>query len=142
MSRSKHKSNGDVAGTAKKHQAITMETKVKITEKVERGEKMVDVTHSYNVNRSTIGTILKNKHKIMEHLKSAVPMMSTIILKKRGKVMEEMEKLLSVWRQDQYHRQVLLSLMLIQEKVKSLYEDLKKKLGEESEGASFNASHG
>ena len=32
--------------------------------------------------------------------------------------------------------------MLIQEKAKSLYVDLKKKHGEESEGASFNASHG
>ena len=32
--------------------------------------------------------------------------------------------------------------MLIQEKAKSFYEDLKKKHGEESEGASFNASHG
>ena len=75
----------------------------------------------------------------MEHVKSAVPMMSTIISKKRGKVMEEMEKLLSVWMQDQ--RRVPLSLTLIQEKAKSLYEDLKKKHSEESEGASFNASH-
>ena len=32
--------------------------------------------------------------------------------------------------------------MLIQEKAKSLYEDLKKKHGEESESTSFNASHG
>lgn len=32
--------------------------------------------------------------------------------------------------------------MLIQEKAKSLYEDLKKKCGKESEGTSFNASHG
>ena len=31
--------------------------------------------------------------------------------------------------------------MLIQEKAKSLFEDLKKH-GKESEGASFNASHG
>ena len=37
----------------------------------------------------------------MEHVKSAVPMMSTTISKKRVKVMEEMEKLLSVWMQDQ-----------------------------------------
>ncbi|XP_021573038.1 tigger transposable element-derived protein 1 [Carlito syrichta] len=140
MSRSKRKSD-DVAGTAKKRQAITMETKVKIIERVERGEKMVDVARSYNMNRSTICTILKNKDKIMEHMKSAVPM-STIISKKRGKVMEEMEKLLSVWMQDQHQRRVPLSLMLIQEKAKSLYEDLKKKHGEESEGASFNASHG
>ena len=32
--------------------------------------------------------------------------------------------------------------MLIPEKAKSLYEDLRKKHGEESEGTSFNASHG
>ena len=31
--------------------------------------------------------------------------------------------------------------MLIQEKAKSLYEDPKRKHDEESEGASFNASH-
>ena len=42
MSGSKQKSSSDVAGTAKKCQAITMETKVKIIERVERGKKMVD----------------------------------------------------------------------------------------------------
>ncbi|XP_066879268.1 putative CENPB DNA-binding domain-containing protein 1 [Kogia breviceps] len=141
MSGSKHKSRGDVAGTAKKCQVITMETKVKVTERVERGEKMVDVAHSYNMNHSTIGTILKNKDKIMERVKSAVPIMSTIMLK-HGKEMEKKEKLLSMWMQDQHQHRVLLSLMLIQEKDKSLYEDLKKKHGEKSEGAYFNASHG
>ena len=82
------------------------------------------------MNRSTIGTIPKNKDKIMEHAKSAVPMMLIIISKKLGKVMEEMDKLLSVWMQDQHQHQVPLSL--IQEKAKSLYEDSKKKHGEES----------
>ena len=103
---------------------------------------MVDVAHSYNMNGSTISTILKNKDKIMEHVKSALQMMLTIRAKKHGKVMEEMEKLLSVWMQDQHQHLVLLSLMLIQEKAKSLYEDLKKIHGEESEVAYFNASHG
>ena len=55
---------------------------------------MVDIAHSYNMNHSTIGMILKNKDKVMEHVKSAVPMMLTIMLKNRGEVMEEMEKLL------------------------------------------------
>ena len=103
---------------------------------------MLDVARSYNMNRSTIGTILTNKDKITEHVKSTVPMMSTIISKKCGKVMEEMEKLLGVWMQDQHQCQVPLSLMLIQEKTKILYEVLKKKYHEKSEGASFNASHG
>ena len=96
MSGSKHKSSGDVAGTAKKHQAITMETKVKIIKRVELGKKMVDITRSHNMYCSTIGMILKNKDKIIEHVTSAVPMMLTIISKKHGKSMEEMEKLLSI----------------------------------------------
>ena len=58
--------------------------------------------HSYNVNRSTIGTMLKNKDKIMEHVKSAVPMMLTIISKKQSKVIKEVKKLLSVWMQAQH----------------------------------------
>ena len=41
ISKSKHKSSGDIAVTAKKHQVITMETKRKIIERVEQGEKMV-----------------------------------------------------------------------------------------------------
>ena len=41
----------------------------------------------------------------------------------KKKVMEEMEKLLSVWMQHQHQRRVPLSLTLIQEKAKSLYED-------------------
>ena len=40
MSRSKCKSSGEVTGTAKKHQEIMMETKVKIIERAERGKKM------------------------------------------------------------------------------------------------------
>ena len=61
MSRSKCESSGDVAGTAKKCQVMAMETKVKITEIVESGKKMVDIAHSYNMNCSTISMILKNK---------------------------------------------------------------------------------
>ena len=39
MSGSKRKSSGDVAGTAKKRQAITIETKVKTTERMEQQEE-------------------------------------------------------------------------------------------------------
>ena len=40
---------------------------------------MIVVACSYNMNQSTTGKILKNKDTIMEHVKSAVPMMFTII---------------------------------------------------------------
>ena len=57
---------------------------------------MVDITCSCNMNHSSLGPILKNMEKIMEHVKSAVLVILTIILKKHGKAMEEIEKLLSV----------------------------------------------
>ena len=47
MSGSKDKSSDDVAGTAKKCQAI-METKQKLIEREEQGEKMVDVTFFFS----------------------------------------------------------------------------------------------
>ena len=69
-----------------------MESKVKIIERVERGKKMVDIAPSCNMHRSIIDI-----DKIMEHVKSAVPMMLAIIAKKPGNMME---KLLSVRMQD------------------------------------------
>ena len=39
----------------------------------------------------TIGMILKNKDKIMEHMKSSGPMSLTVVKEKCGKMMEEME---------------------------------------------------
>ena len=66
-----------------------METKVKTIERVEQGKKMVDVTHSCNINCSTMNIILKNKDKVTEHVKSNLPMMCTIISKKHGKVIDK-----------------------------------------------------
>ena len=91
------------------------------------------------MNHSTIGTVLKNKDNIMEHVKSAMSIILTIIWKQHGKVMEEMERLLSVWMQDQHLVPIYL---MFQEKAKRLYKDLKKRHSEESEGAPFNVSCG
>lgn len=88
------KSCGDVVGTARKRKAVTMEIKVKTIEILDQSDKMVNITHSYNVNGST--TILKNKNKITEPVKSAVPVKSTTISTKCGKVTEEMEGILTI----------------------------------------------
>ncbi|XP_066450519.1 tigger transposable element-derived protein 1-like [Eleutherodactylus coqui] len=104
---------------------------------------MSNVARSYQMNRSTIGTILKNKDRIMEHVRSSVPRHSTIISKKRGKVIEELLNLLSIWMEDCHQKRKPLSLMLIQEKaLKGLFEDVKTKYGEEAADVTFTASHG
>lgn len=91
MSGGKCKSSGDVAGTVKKRQAIMMERKVKVIERVDRGKKMLDIAHSYNMNHSITGTNLKTKDKILEHVKSAVLTMLT-------KYRRSMEKWWRRWR--------------------------------------------
>ncbi|KFD47790.1 hypothetical protein M513_11340 [Trichuris suis] len=47
-----------------------------------------------------------------------------------------------MWIEDHQQRRIPLSLLLIQEKVKSLFRDLRKKRGETAEQGSFNASRG
>ena len=111
-----------------------------IIKKHDGGEKMVNVARTFMMNRSTVGTIYKSKDRIMEHVKSAVPMQSTIISKKRGKLIEETEELLSLWMKHQWQRRVRLSLTLIQEKAKSLFEDLKAKAGEGADKENFAAA--
>ena len=130
------------SGNVKKRQAISFEMKVAIIKKLDAGEKMVNVARAYNMNRSTIGTIYKQKDHIMEHVKSAMVMQSTIISSKRGKLLEEMEKLLSIWLEHQRQQRVPLSLTLIQEKARSIFEDLKAKAGEIAAEERFTASHG
>jgi transposase-like protein len=138
----KRKSGEIVESASKKRRTITMETKVEIIKRSEKGEKMVDIARTCGMSPSTIGTIVRDKDRIMQHVKSSVPMQSTIISKKRGIVIEEMEKLLSVWIEDQHQRRMPLSFMLIQEKALSLFKDLKAKHGESVAGDTFNASHG
>ena len=67
---------------------------------------MADTALSENMIHSTTGRILKNKFKIMEHVKSTVSMMWTIRLKKHGKVMEKVGKLLSMHMKGQHQHQV------------------------------------
>ena len=102
---------------------------------------MVNVARTFSVNHSTVdSTIYKSNDHIMEHVKGAVPMPSTIISKKGEKLIGETEKLLRM--EHQWQRRVRLRLTLIQEKAKSLFEDLKTKAGENAEEQAFASSHG
>ncbi|XP_067945124.1 tigger transposable element-derived protein 1-like [Watersipora subatra] len=130
------------SGSAKKRQAISFETKVSIIKKLDAGKKMVSIAWAYNLNRLTVGTIYKQKDHIMEHVKGAVPMQSTIISKKRWKIIEEIEQLLTIWFEDQQRWRSPLSLLLIQEKAKSIFEDVKAKPRESAAEETFSASCG
>jgi hypothetical protein len=94
------------------------------------------------MNESTVRTIMKDKVRIMQQVKSSVPMQTMIISKKRVILIEEMGKLLLIWIEDLQQQRMPISLMLIQEKTLCLSEDLKRKHRERDDGHTFIASHG
>ncbi|XP_042230822.1 tigger transposable element-derived protein 1-like [Homarus americanus] len=138
----KRKSDASGAGVSKKSRTITLKTNVDIIKRCERGEKMINIANALGMNRLTVGTILKDKEHIMQHVKGSVLMHFTIISKKRGSVIAEMEKLLSVWLEDQHQYHMPISLNLIQRKALSLFLNIKAKHGESVAEETFTAGHG
>lgn len=63
-------------------------------------------------------------------------------MRSRSLVMENMERLLSVWTEDQNQCDMPIRVVLIQEKALSLFEDFKHEQGEGTESETLRASHG
>ena len=89
---------------------------------------------------STINTIVKDRKLIKEATKGSTELGVMIISKKRQGPIAEMEKHLLRWMEDMLQKKTPLSLLIIQEKAISLYNDVKEKMGIQ-EGC-FTASHG
>lgn len=61
-------------GNAKKYKAMTIGKK--ISQRVDQDKTVICVTRSYTMNCANMDTILTNKDKLMDHVKSAMPMKS------------------------------------------------------------------
>uniref|UniRef100_A0A0L8IC39 HTH psq-type domain-containing protein n=1 Tax=Octopus bimaculoides TaxID=37653 RepID=A0A0L8IC39_OCTBM len=106
--------------TAKRH-AILLEDKLAMIKRHEKGEKVVAIARSLGMSRTTVSTIVHNKDKILALLKyEASGMKNTVINKKRGKIFEEMESLLSLWIVRLNCQRATNSQNIIQEKAMSL----------------------
>ena len=107
--------------SAKKRKAITMEIKVDIVKRSERGESTTNIGRALDLSRSIVATIIKDKERILSHVKGSAPMQSTVITKQRSGLLIETERLLNLWLEDQNQRRIPVSLMVIQEKAKWLF---------------------
>lgn len=138
----KRAADASASGASKKRKAITMEVKIDIIKRSEKGETPSNIGKALCLSRSTVGTIIKDKARILDHVKGSAPMKATVITKQRSGLIIEMERLLLLWLEDQNQRRMPVSLMLIQEKAKSLFEKLKAEKGPESQSEEFAASRG
>ena len=69
---------------AKKRKTIMLQEKVDIIKRHEKGEKASAIGHALGMSRTTVATILKDKDRILAHVKGATPMNSTVITKQRS----------------------------------------------------------
>lgn len=137
--------NCEIDSMAKKkrrtHKLHTIETKMDIIKRSKNGESYASIGRSYDINRSTICSILKNKDKIKEYVENCGNMSSKIVSKRHGIVMDEMEKSLSYWISDQNQKNVPMCTSMIQERALSLHKDWKARLKDDSNTV-FHASNG
>ena len=136
------KASSSDSGIGKKRQAIPFETKIAIIKRADDGDKKADIAREYKLSRSTVSTICQQKDRILNHVKGSVLMKSTIISKRRGKVMEKMEQRLSIWLEKRQRRSKPVTLARIQKKALSIFKKVKAKAGEGDAEITFSASHG
>ncbi|XP_041053574.1 tigger transposable element-derived protein 1-like [Carcharodon carcharias] len=143
MSQKRPASDGSESAAAKKtRKTITLAMKLEVLKRLEAGERAVDIGRALGLPPTTVRTIRGNAEKIKQSARSVTPLSAGRVSRTRSSIMENMERLLAVWIEDQNQRQVPLSLMVIQAKAKSLYDDLQNEQGESSQSESFNASRG
>ncbi|XP_029980169.1 tigger transposable element-derived protein 1-like [Sphaeramia orbicularis] len=119
-----------------------METKLDIIKRSEKGETPMNIGKALGFSWSTVATNIKDKARILDHVKGSAPMKATVITKQHSSILIEMEKLLTIWIEDQNQRRLSISLMLIQEKAWRIFQTLKEQKGKDAEKEEFTASKG
>ncbi|XP_057569614.1 tigger transposable element-derived protein 1-like [Hippopotamus amphibius kiboko] len=131
-----------IPSAKRERKAITLDVKLEVLRRFEVGEKLSQIAKALGLAVSTVATIRDNKEKITASSQIATPLRASRLTRHRSAVMETMERLLRVWLEDQSQRNVPLSVTIIQEKAKSLFDDLQRERGESSQTEKFSASKG
>lgn len=135
--------NAAVISSAKRERkAITLDVKLEVLRRFEVGEKLSQIAKALGLAVSTVATIRDNKEKIKASSQIATPLRASRLTRHRSAAMETMERLLHVWLEDQSQRNMPLSVTIIQEKAKSLFDDLQREQGKSSQKEKFSASKG
>jgi hypothetical protein len=69
--------------------------------RIDNGEGHGEIACSLGLSCTTLSTIVKNRDKIMEYMKSAGSFHSVMVNPKLGVLIEEMERFLKIWLDDQ-----------------------------------------
>lgn len=120
--------------------SISLETKMQVIRRLDSGERQSQISAALNLATSTIRTILKNKEKILSSATATTSSSATRITRSRNNIIEEMEKRLSIWIDDEIERNMPLSQSIIMEKARRIFNYIQVEASDISE--TFVASRG
>lgn len=104
----KRKSTSQAEGSSKKQRkAIDLDMKIKVIKDYDAGKKVNVIARDMGLAHSTVSTILKDQQRIREAMKSSTSVgQKTLITRQRKGLIHEVEKLLSIWIDDQVQKRM------------------------------------
>ncbi|XP_007665107.1 tigger transposable element-derived protein 1 [Ornithorhynchus anatinus] len=140
---SKRVTKASMASAEKKHRkSLSLAVKLDVLKCLDSGERQIDVCKAFGLAGSTVRTIIRNAAKIREFGKTTTPLTAAKLSRARPPIMVDMERLLSIWIEEQTRRRIPLSFLSIQAKARSLHERLQRDLPKGSTVDEFKASQG
>lgn len=122
--------------------SITLHVKLEVLRRFEEGEKLTQIARALGLATSTVASIRVNKDKIRANSQAATPVSAKQLTRCRGVVMGHMERLLSLWIEEQKRRHLPVSTLLIQDKARRLFAQLQHEHGDAAQADTFGASNG
>lgn len=124
-----------------KRHFISLETKIKILDRLQNGEKVTCIARNLNLNEATIRTIQKSEQKIRASVVSGCSISSNMVSRPRAPIIEKMEKALNIWIDDCSKKRIQLDTNIIIQKSVRIYNYLKEN-GESAVNPDFVGSKG
>ena len=119
--------------------SLTLAKKMEILSRYDQGQKTSIISHALGLGESTLRRVRDNAAKIRATVEAGSSRTLQRVAYSRSSTMERMEKMLATWIQHQNKTGIPVSLAIIQEKAKSLINDIE---GNDGPNTSFQASSG
>ncbi|KAH1013190.1 hypothetical protein HUJ05_012212 [Dendroctonus ponderosae] len=99
-----------------------LETKIEIMDRLRNRARITDVARLYSMNEATIRTVRKNEDSIRKSVAAGASSNLKTISYKRDAIMENMEKALVIWIEDQTQKQVPIDSNALTNKAVKIYQ--------------------
>lgn len=135
-------STGDEVPKKRQKKVLSMEFKLEIIKRLERGEGPSAVGRVYGINESTVRTIRANKEAIKASIKHSTPLAAKMLKQTRNPLVEKMETMLMQWIEESNQKNLGIDCNTIKTKAKQIYEELKQEHEVAGTVSAFRASKG